>query len=186
MLLLAALLLVPGLGAAQTAPAPVFEAPPELPDRIPLFPLQDVMLFPNISRPFHVFEPRYREMVADALRGDRPPSDPLRKAITYLDNQRDALYRFTEDVRIPLDNTEVERQIRIVALDRNNSLFAGSHAGARRAAVMYSIICTCALAGVDPQAYIADVLVKVSRGWPASRLEELLPHRWAERRLVVA
>ena len=122
---------------------------------------------------------------ADALRGDRPPSDPLRKAITYLDNQRDALYRFTEDVRIPLDNTEVERQIRIVALDRNNSLFAGSHAGARRAAVMYSIICTCALAGVDPQAYIADVLVKVSRGWPASRLEELLPHRWAERRLVV-
>ena len=42
-----------------------------LPPTIPLFPLQDVMLFPNISRPLHIFEPRYREMVADALNGDR-------------------------------------------------------------------------------------------------------------------
>jgi len=42
-----------------------------LPDQIPLFPLQDVMLFPNITRPLHVFEPRYRKMVADALEGDR-------------------------------------------------------------------------------------------------------------------
>lgn len=47
---------------------------------------------------------------------------------------------------------------------------------------MYSIICSCQLAGVDPQAYIADVLVKVSRGWPAARLEALLPYRWAEMR----
>jgi Lon protease-like protein len=42
-----------------------------LPPEIPVFPLQDVMLFPNISRPLHIFEPRYRVMVADALRGDR-------------------------------------------------------------------------------------------------------------------
>lgn len=119
---------------------------------------------------------------ADVLKTRRPPSDALSKAIGYLHNQRQALYRFTEDPRIPLDNTEVERQIRIVALDRNNSLFAGSHAGARRAAVMYSIICTCNLAGVDPQAYIADVLVKIAGGWPAAKLDALLPHRWAEGR----
>ncbi len=117
---------------------------------------------------------------ADAMKGRRPPTDPLRRGIGYLENQREALYRFTEDPRIPLDNTEVERQIRIVALDRNNSLFAGSHDGARRAAVMYTIICTCRLAGVDPQAYIADVLVKLSRGWPAAKLDALMPHRWAE------
>ena len=42
-----------------------------LPPTIPIFPLQDVMLFPNISRPLHIFEPRYRAMVADALKGDR-------------------------------------------------------------------------------------------------------------------
>lgn len=120
---------------------------------------------------------------AGMMKAKRPPTDALRKGITYLENQREALYRFTEDVRIPLDNTEVERQIRIVALDRNNSLFAGSHDGARRAAVMYSIICTCHLAGVDPQAYIADVLVRLSSGWPKARMEELLPHRWAEARV---
>ena len=117
---------------------------------------------------------------ATTLKRRRPPTDPLRKGIGYLDNQREALYRFTENARIPLDNTEVERQIRIVALDRNNSLFAGSHQGARRAAVMYTIICTCHLAGVDPQTYIADVLVRLSREWPAAKMEERLPHRWAQ------
>lgn len=123
---------------------------------------------------------------AAGMKPKRPPTDPLSKGITYLENQREALYRFTEDVRIPLDNTEVERQIRVVALDRNNSLFAGSHDGARRAAVMYSIICTCHLAGVDPQAYIADVLVKLSRGWPKGRMDELMPHRWAQARADVS
>ena len=54
---------VPGQSGAQTAP--------ELPPAIPIFPLQDAMLFPNASRPLHIFEPRYREMVADALEGDR-------------------------------------------------------------------------------------------------------------------
>ena len=57
---------VPGVSAAQTAPDPA-----ALPPAIPIFPLQDVMLFPGASRPLHVFEPRYREMVADALEGDR-------------------------------------------------------------------------------------------------------------------
>lgn len=109
-----------------------------------------------------------------------PPQSALHKAIAYLINHREALTRFLDDPRLPLDNNEVERQIRIVALDRRNSLFAGSHDGARRAAVMYSIICTCLLAGVDPQVYIADVLVRIAGGWPMARLDELLPHRWRE------
>ena len=55
-----------GSGTVQSAPG---SAP--LPASIPIFPLQDVMLFPDASRPLHIFEPRYREMVADALEGDR-------------------------------------------------------------------------------------------------------------------
>ena len=57
----------PGHSSAQTAP----DAAADLPRTIPIFPLQDIMLFPNSSRPLHIFEPRYREMVADALEGDR-------------------------------------------------------------------------------------------------------------------
>ena len=58
---------VPSRSAAQTAPDPAAA----LPAAIPIFPLQDIMLFPGASRPLHIFEPRYREMVADALEGDR-------------------------------------------------------------------------------------------------------------------
>ena len=58
---------VPGQSGAQPAQDPAVS----LPAAIPVFPLQDIMLFPNASRPLHIFEPRYREMVADALEGDR-------------------------------------------------------------------------------------------------------------------
>ena len=59
-------LLAPAPAATQTTPEPV-----DLPPSIPIFPLEDIMLFPNASRPLHIFEPRYRQMVADALAGDR-------------------------------------------------------------------------------------------------------------------
>ncbi len=61
-------------------------------------------------------------------------------------------------------------------------MFAGSDAGAERAAVAYSILATCQLQGVEPWAYLADVLEKLSAGWPARRIDELLPHRWAAAR----
>ena len=64
--LLCAAAAVPGQSAAQAV-----DPAAALPPTIPIFPLQDVMLFPNASRPLHIFEPRYREMVADALEGDR-------------------------------------------------------------------------------------------------------------------
>jgi Lon protease-like protein len=56
--------------ASAQSPAPVRGAD-ALPETIPLFPLDDIMVFPNIQRPLHIFEPRYRAMVADALKGDR-------------------------------------------------------------------------------------------------------------------
>jgi Lon protease-like protein len=63
-------LCVPAAAPAQSAPPPVRGAD-SLPSSIPIFPLDDVMVFPNILRPLHIFEPRYRTMIADALKGDR-------------------------------------------------------------------------------------------------------------------
>ena len=65
------LLSVSGTVWAQSAPADTVLGAGMLPPTIPIFPLEDAMLFPNVSRPFHIFEPRYRAMVADALKGDR-------------------------------------------------------------------------------------------------------------------
>src|SRR6476659_3758063 len=60
-LLVVAIIATPSLAAAQTT----------LPESIPIFPLEDVMLFPEMSVPLHIFEPRYKAMIADALKGDR-------------------------------------------------------------------------------------------------------------------
>ena len=65
------LLCMPGAVWGQSATPDTARGAGTLPPTIPIFPLQDVMLFPNISRPLHIFEPRYRAMVADALKGDR-------------------------------------------------------------------------------------------------------------------
>jgi len=66
-----AVLCLPGLVWAQSTPSDLEPGAVILPPTIPIFPLADVMLFPNMSRPLHIFEPRYRAMVADALEGDR-------------------------------------------------------------------------------------------------------------------
>lgn len=65
------LLLVPGAVGAQPATPDKAPGADRLPPVVPIFPLEDAMLFPNVSRPFRIFEPRYRAMVADALKGDR-------------------------------------------------------------------------------------------------------------------
>ena len=107
-----------------------------------------------------------------------PPKSPLAKAMTYSVNQWQALMRYTEDGRLPIDNGAVERAIRTVAVGRKNYLFAGSDEGAERAAILYSILGSCALAGVDPWAYLRDVLDKLAGNWPHHRLDELLPAQW--------
>jgi transposase len=107
-----------------------------------------------------------------------PPKSPLAQAVGYVVRQWDALNRFISDGRIPIDNTACERQLRPIAVGRKNYLFAGSDAGAERAATIYTIIGTCALARVEPWAYLRDVLSRLAAGWPQSRLDELLPTRW--------
>jgi transposase len=109
---------------------------------------------------------------------NEPPSTDLAKATAYLLNHWQALSRFVTDGRIDLDNNLTERQLRDIALGRRNYLFAGSHAAARRAADLYSLMRTCAQYRVPPLAYVTDLLQKLANGWRIARVEELLPHRW--------
>ena len=106
----------------------------------------------------------------------------IAEAIRYGLNHWDGLVRFLEDGRIELDTNIVERGMRPIALNRKNALFAGHDQGAENWAAIASLVETCKLHGVDPQAYFADVLTKLVNLWPESRLDELLPWAWATSR----
>ncbi len=119
-----------------------------------------------------------KKWVAD-VRAKEPPKSAFASAVGYVHNQWDALTRFLHDGAIPLDNTLVERALRGVSQGRKNFLFAGSDAGAIRAATIYTITATCRLCGVEPMAYVEDVLRKLQTGrWPYARLRELVPDEW--------
>ena len=107
-----------------------------------------------------------------------PPRSELTKAASYSVKQWTALTRFLNDGRLALDNNVCEQQLRDVALGRKNFLFAGSHDAARRTAVLYSLMRTCAQHGVAPLPYLTDVLRKLATGWATTRLAELLPDQW--------
>ena len=99
------------------------------------------------------------------------------KAMGYMLTRWDAFSRFLTDGRICLTNNAAERELRGVALGRKAWMFAGSDRGGERAAAMYSLIATAKLNGVDPRAWLADVLARIA-DHPASRLNELLPWHW--------
>ncbi len=92
-------------------------------------------------------------------------------------NQRDALHRYLDDPILSIDNNLSERTLRTVAIGRKNWMFAGSEAGAKRAAVIYSLVASCKLCSHDPYAYFRDVLTKIST-YPASQIDDLLPTHW--------
>ena len=95
-------------------------------------------------------------------------------AIRYALSRWDALLRFVDDGCIEMDNNAAERSLRGVALGRKNYLFAGSDAGGERAAAIYSLIGSAKLNGLDPEAYLRDVLTRIA-DHPISRIEQLLP-----------
>lgn len=137
---------------------------------------QRLALRRRVARP-HV--DRLRKWLQRTARRE-PPASALGKACRYWNNQWDALTRFLDDGRLELDNTEVERQIRSLAVGRKNYLFAGSHRAAERAAVLYSLVRSCDLAGVPARDWIEDTLGRLAAGWPQARIDELLPHRWKD------
>ncbi len=101
----------------------------------------------------------------------------LATAFRYMRSRWPALIRCFDDGRLALDNNPAERALRCVAIGRKNYLFAGSDAGGRRAAAIYSLIETAKLNGIDPQAFLADLLDRIG-DHPAKRIAELLPWNW--------
>ena len=95
-------------------------------------------------------------------------------AIRYALSRWDALVRYIDDGHIEIDNNAAERSLRGVALGRKNYLFAGSDTGGERAAVIYSLIGSAKLTGLDPEAYLREVLTRIA-DYPINRIEELLP-----------
>lgn len=130
--------------------------------------------------------PVYDELLAWSLayQPGEPPSSLLGKAIQYQLNHKVELTRFLDDGTLPIDNGIVERLHRTPALTRKAFLFAGSHAGAERAAIAYSIIGSCDLLDIDPVDYLGDVLPRLARDdiVLARDVPALLPAAWKKAR----
>lgn len=101
----------------------------------------------------------------------------LAEAIRYALSRWAGLTRFLANGRIEIDSNVVERAIRPIALNRKNALFAGSDGGGEHWAVIASLIETCKLCGVEPHAYLADVITRIVNGHLNRQIDDLLP--WA-------
>lgn len=112
-----------------------------------------------------------------AERGKLSRHADVARAMDYMLKRWEAFTRFLDDGRICLTNNAAERALRGIAIGRKAWLFAGSDRGGERAAAMYALIATAKLNDVDPRAWLADVLARIS-DHPATRLHELLPWNW--------
>jgi transposase len=107
------------------------------------------------------------------------PKSDAGQAIAYTLKNWIALTRYCSDGDLPIDNNGTERSLRSFAVGRNNWTFFGSDNGGRTAAVLRSFVSSCELVRIDPFAWFKDVLGRIA-DHPIHRLEELLPHRWAQ------
>jgi transposase len=103
----------------------------------------------------------------------------LAKAFRYIVERRVALSRFVTDGRLEADNNVAENAVRNIAVGRKNYLFAGSDTGGERAASIYTIVQTAKLNGLNPEAYLKDILTRIADGHPINRIAELMPWRMA-------
>ena len=112
-------------------------------------------------------------------RGKVPDGSATAKALDYSLRHWTALTRNLLDGDVPVDNNHLENQIRPWAMGRRAWLFTGSELAGQRAAIVMSLVQSAKLNGHDPHAYLRDVLERLP-SHPASRIEELLPHRWQQ------
>jgi transposase len=97
------------------------------------------------------------------------------EALAYSIKRWDRLSKYIEDGTLNIDNNPVENSIRPVAIGKKNYLFMGSHEAARRSAMLYSLLGTCKMHGVEPYAWLKSVLTQITTH-PINRIKELLPH----------
>lgn len=135
--------------------------------------LERLGLRQRLSRPIldklHLY---LQEIEAEVL-----PKSPAGRAVRYTLKNWVALRRFCEDGDLEIDNNATEGSIRSVAVGRNNWIFFGSDRGGDTAAVLRSFTASCQRAGIDPFAWLKDVLSRIA-SHPITRLSELLPHNW--------
>lgn len=105
------------------------------------------------------------------------PKSAIGKALGYSIERWERLSEYVNDGRLNIDNNPVENSIRPVALGRKNYLFAGSHEAAKRSGMLYSLLGTCKMHGIEPYAWLKDVLHRIA-DHPVNRVSELLPHRY--------
>lgn len=106
-----------------------------------------------------------------------PGKSDLAKAIRYARWRWHALTRYLDDGRLEISNNAAENKIRPAALGRKNWLFCGSDAGGIRAAAFYTLIGTARMNGIEPEAWLTDVIARIG-AHPINRLAELLPWNW--------
>ena len=117
----------------------------------------------------------------DAFADRYRPQSEMARAIGYARRQWTAVQRYVEVAEARIDNNSSEQAIKPVVIGRKNWLFAGSAEGGRRAAVLYSLIVSCKRLGIDPYAYLRDVIATVA-SYPNKRIAELTPRAWAAAR----
>jgi transposase len=170
-----------------------FDALPTTPDaQIPLDILRDIYVLEHDARSSGITgtdehaELRWRRTLPlldklyiwlAAQRELHPPKSKMGVAIRYTMNNWQSLTRFIRDVRIPPDNNRSEAALRVVALGRKNFLFVGHEAAGHNLATLYTLVATCEANGVDPLAYLTEVLTRLD-DTTASELDSLLPQNW--------
>jgi len=127
---------------------------------------------------------RFRQWL-DAQADRVLPKSPTGEAVGYARAQWTALTRYCEDGALAIDNNVSERALRRVVTGRANWTFCGSDAGGRRAAILYSVVATCKAHGIDPWAYLRDVLERIP-SHPNRRRAELLPRQWKAAQLATS
>lgn len=111
------------------------------------------------------------------------PKNPIHEAMGYALAQWTALTRYLDDGILEIDNNRSERALRRVAIGRKNWMFAGSDEGGRRAAILYSLIASCAALKINPYAYLKDVLERIAADQPTD-FSKLTPQAWKAEKLA--
>lgn len=105
------------------------------------------------------------------------PKSPIGKALAYCIKRWDKLSAYVNNGILSIDNNLAENSIRPVAIGRKNYLFCGSHEAAKRSAMLYSLMGTCKMNGVNPYTWFKEILSCIPQH-PINKIKDLLPHNW--------